>query len=112
MNMKLGQVAHSRAGDKGNVLTLSLIPLDENDFEWLVATVTEDRVRAHLQDYVKGTVTRYVLPHLKAMTFTCQQALGSGVTTSLRLDAHGKSLSYALLEMEITDRSRHPEYLL
>lgn len=111
MKMKLGQVAHSRAGDKGNVLTLSLIPFDEKDFEWLVVEVTEDRVRAHLKDYVKGTVTRYVLPHLKAMTFTCQQALGSGVTTSLRLDAHGKSLSYALLEMEITDRSKHPEFL-
>jgi hypothetical protein len=42
-----------------------------------------------------------VLPDLKAMQFTCFEALGTGVTTSLALDSHGKSMSYALLEMEI-----------
>jgi hypothetical protein len=30
-------------------------------------------------------------------------ALGGGVTRSLRLDAHGKSLSSLLLDMEIPD---------
>ena len=38
---------------------------------------------------------------LKALLFTCENALASGVTTSLAMDAHGKSLSYALLEMYI-----------
>jgi len=33
--------------------------------------------------------------------FVCEHCLAGGVTTSLALDAHGKSLSYALLEMEI-----------
>jgi hypothetical protein len=32
-----------------------------------------------------------------------QQALGGGVTRSLALDAHGKSLSSALLDLEIED---------
>jgi hypothetical protein len=32
-----------------------------------------------------------------------QGALGGGVTRSLSLDAHGKSLSSCLLEMEIPD---------
>lgn len=102
MKTKLGHFAHSRAGDKGNSLTLSLIPFDEADFDWLVEEVTEEQVLIHLKDYVQGPITRYVLSHLKAITFTCENALGSGVTTSLRLDAHGKSMSYALLELEVT----------
>jgi hypothetical protein len=67
----------------------------------LVARVSGDRVRAHLGSIVKGEVRRYELPELHALQFVCEQALASGVTTSLALDAHGKTLSYALLEMEI-----------
>jgi hypothetical protein len=37
------------------------------------------------------------------LQFVCEQALDSGVTTSLALDTHGKTLSYALLELEIGD---------
>jgi hypothetical protein len=32
------------------------------------------------------------------------EALGGGVTRSLSLDAHGKALSSALLELEIPDK--------
>lgn len=98
---KLAEIAHSRAGDKGNILILSLIPFDSNDFDLLVERVSADLVKNHLKNQVKGTVTRYVLPELKALQFTCADALAGGVTTSLALDAHGKSLSYALLELEI-----------
>jgi len=98
---KLAEIAHSRAGDKGNILILSLIPFDSNDFDLLVEKVSADLVKNHLKNQVKGTVTRYVLPELKAFQFTCTDALAGGVTTSLALDAHGKSLSYALLELEI-----------
>ncbi len=101
MSRKLSTIAHSRAGDKGNILILSLIPFEEKDFDLLVNTVTSDKVKEHLKNQVKGEVIRYVLPELKAMQFTCYEALGTGVTTSLALDAHGKSMSYALLEMEI-----------
>lgn len=101
MTRKLAEIAHSRAGDKGNILILSLIPFEKKDFELLVASVTAEKVKQHLKDQVKGEVIRYVLPELKAVQFTCYEALGTGVTTSLALDAHGKSLSYALLEMKI-----------
>jgi hypothetical protein len=101
MNKKLVTIAHSRAGDKGNSLTLSLIPFNPKDYELLCREVTVERVKAHLKELVKGQVIRHELQGLGALTFTCEAALASGVTTSLRLDAHGKSLSYALLEMEI-----------
>ena len=101
MKRKLAEIAHSRAGDKGNTLVLSLFPLQDENFELLVHAVTAEKVRQFLSHQLKGEVTRHLLPELKGMLFTCENALTSGVTTSLALDAHGKSLSYALLEMEV-----------
>jgi hypothetical protein len=46
-------------------------------------------------------VLRYELPNLPALQFVCERALETGVTTSLALDPHGKTMSYALLEMEV-----------
>ena len=99
--MKLYDIAHSRAGDKGNTLTLSLIPYQEADFELLCSTVTAEKVKQHLKDIVAGNIVRYELPNIAAILFVCDQALMGGVTTSLAIDTHGKTLSYALLEMEI-----------
>lgn len=99
--MKLYDIAHSRAGDKGNTLTLSLIPFNPDDYPLLREKVTAAAVKDHLRDIVAGEVVRYELPNLPALTFVCQQALTGGVTTSLAMDTHGKSLSYALLEMNI-----------
>jgi hypothetical protein len=101
MTIKLYDIAHSRAGDKGNTLTLSLIPYVAEDFSLLCAQVTAEAVKQHLVEIVAGEVTRYELPNLPALHFVCQQALTGGVTTSLTMDTHGKSLSYALLEMLI-----------
>jgi hypothetical protein len=99
--MKLYEIAHSRAGDKGNTLTLSLIPFLESDYKMMCEKVTADRVKNHLQQIVSGEIIRYELPHISALLFVCQNALMGGVTTSLTLDTHGKTLSYALLEMDI-----------
>ena len=98
---KLSNIAHSRAGDKGNTLILSLFPFDELDYPLLVEKVTAERVQQHLADQVKGPVVRRLIPELHALLFTCENALAGGVTTSLALDAHGKSLSYALLELTL-----------
>lgn len=99
--VKLYELAHSRAGDKGDVLNLSLIPYDEQDYELLCQHVTAERVKEHLKDIVQGEVVRYELPNIKALNFVCYQSLLGGVTTSLAMDTHGKSLSSALLTMEI-----------
>ena len=101
MSQKLADIAHSRAGDKGNTLVLSLFALEEKNYELLAEKVTAEKVKQHLVHQLKGRVTRYEIPELKALLFTCENALASGVTTSLAMDAHGKSLSYALLEMRI-----------
>ena len=99
MKRKLHELAHARAGDKGDTLTLSLFALREADFPLLVAQVTAAAVQRHLAHIVRGEVRRYELPNLHALQFVCERTLDTGVTTSLALDPHGKSLSYALLEL-------------
>ena len=96
---KLHEFAHCRAGDKGDTSILSLIAYRAEDYPLLAERVTVDAVRKHLQGIVLGEVRRYELPGLWALQFVCDRSLNGGVTTSLALDAHGKSLSYALLEM-------------
>jgi hypothetical protein len=102
--MRLREIAHSRAGDKGNTSNLSLIAFDAADYALLERHVTAERVKAHFAGIVHGDVQRYTLPQLGAMNFVMRQALGGGVTRSLALDAHGKCLSSVLLEMDIPDR--------
>ena len=98
---RLHDLAHCRAGDKGNTSILSLIAYRAEDYPTLVEQVTVDAVARHLEGIVRGEIRRYELPRLNALQFVCDRALAGGVTTSLALDAHGKSLSYALLEMTI-----------
>lgn len=99
--MKLLDIAHSRTGDKGNISNISLIVYDEKDYELIREKVTAEKVKEYFKDIVKGEVVRYEIPNLGALNFVMDEALGGGVTRSLALDKHGKSLSSALLEMEI-----------
>jgi len=101
MKKKLYDLAHARAGDKGNTTILSLIAYRAEDFALLRDRVTPEAVKAHFEGIIKGSVARYELPGLGALQFVGEGALAGGVTTSLAVDAHGKSLSSALLEMEI-----------
>ena len=99
--MKLREIAHSRTGDKGNISNISVIAYDAKDYPLLLAQVTNTRVKAHFAGVVEGEVVRYELPKIFALNFVMDRALGGGVTRSLALDAHGKSLSSALLDLEI-----------
>ena len=102
----LREIAHSRTGDKGDTSNISLIAFDAADYPLLAQYVTAERVREHFAGIVRGGVTRYELPKLGALNFVMEGALGGGVTRSLALDAHGKSLSSALLSMEIPEDAR------
>lgn len=99
--MKLRELAHGRTGDKGNTLNVSVICFDAKHYAHLRAQLTPERVKAHLADVVKGDVLRYELPLLNAFNFVLGHALGGGVTRSLAVDAHGKSVSSALLDIEV-----------
>ncbi|WP_075619985.1 AtuA-related protein [Paenisporosarcina indica] len=99
--MKLWEIAHSRTGDKGNISNISLIVYDKKDYEKVCEKITANVVAEWFKNIVKGEVIRYELPQLGAMNFVMHDALGGGVTRSLALDKHGKSLSSYLLDIEI-----------
>lgn len=101
--MRLGRIAHSRTGDKGNTLNVSVICDDPRHYAHLCVELTPERVKAWLGSVVHGRVKRYELPKLAALNFVLDEALGGGVTRSLALDAHGKSVSSALLDIEISE---------
>ena len=100
---KVRDIALARSGDKGDRATLSVIAHDLADYPLLARTLTAERVRAHYQGIVHGAVDRYPLPHLGAVHFVMHGALGGGVTRSLALDAHGKTLGAAILDMPLPD---------
>ena len=101
--MKLQKIAHSRTGDKGSTANISVIAYREEDYPLLERWVTVERVKDLFAGVVKGDVVRYTLPNIGALNFVLYEVLGGGVTRSLALDPHGKSLSSAILEMEIPD---------
>lgn len=97
----LRELAHARAGDKGNTSNISLWARDPADYPLLRNQVTAEAVKAHFGDQVKGEVVRYELPHLHGLNFVLREALDGGVNGSLGLDGHGKSWSMILLSMKI-----------
>ena len=98
---KLQDIAIARSGDKGNRATLSVIARDPAHYPLLERLLTAERVKAHYATVVHGNVVRHTLPHLGAVHFVMQDALGGGVTRSLALDAHGKTLSAAILDIDL-----------
>ena len=99
--MLLNELAHARTGDKGNLVTISLIAYRSEDFKVIEEKVTVERVSDHFQELIEGPVIRYSLPHLAALNFVLRRPQSHSVTRSLALDAHGKCLGSALLAMEI-----------
>ena len=99
--MELRTIAHSRAGDKGSLVNISVIAFRDEDYPMLVERVTEDRVAELFREHIAGPVVRYCVPNLCALNFVLQRRSTDSVTRSLRLDAHGKSFSSLMLSMYI-----------
>lgn len=99
--VKLCELAHARAGDKGTVTNICLFPYDEKNYSLLEKQVTAEKVKEFFDNLVSGEVIRYDIPSLKGFNFVLQGTRSGGVSSTLDLDAHGKSLSFGLLELEI-----------
>lgn len=104
----LRDIALARSGDKGNRATLSVIAHEVADFAVLDRLLTVEQVQAvYAAPPPDGLglpirhIERYVLPQLGAVHFVMHGALGGGVTRSLALDAHGKSLSAWVLALPL-----------
>ena len=99
--MRVQELAHARTGDKGNIVTISVIAYRVSDFPMLEERVTPEAVTALFGGLIDRPVVRYSLPHLAALNFVLHRPETQSVTRSLALDAHGKCLGAALLGLEI-----------
>jgi hypothetical protein len=99
-------IAHARAGDKGNTSNVNVWVYDPDDYELLKRTLTPQRIKREFPQLVRGEVTRYELPHLHGLNLVLQEALEGGVNASLNLDSHGKSWSYLILGLTLDDEPR------
>ena len=103
--VRIYDIAHCRAGDKGDTSNISVIAYDAAGWEIVRTQLTEDVVMRAFAHIAKGPVKRYELPKLQALNFVIEGALGGGVTRSLAQDAHGKSLSSLMLTIELPGKS-------
>lgn len=99
--IKLKKIAHARSGDKGDTLNIALIPYEDRDYELLKQKISAEKVKEHFKSLVKGDVKRYEVDNLKMLNFVLFKALDGGITQSLRMDKHGKTLSFLLLDMDV-----------
>lgn len=101
MKVQLSKICHARSGDKGDTANIGLIARDVEYYKIIEKYVTAERVKKHFEGICLGRVERYELPNLNALNFLLHESLGGGGTKSLKNDAQGKTLSSALLRMEI-----------
>jgi hypothetical protein len=99
--VRVGELAHARSGDKGNTANVGVIAYTPEAYEWLREELTPDVVRDHFRSVAQGEVERFELPNLLALNFLLNDVLGGGGSRSLRVDAQGKALGQAILQLRI-----------
>ncbi len=97
----LRELCGYRAGDKGDISDVAVFAYDDETYAVIVEQVTAERVRALFGSMVRGDVTRYEAPNVRALNFVLRGALGGGGPKSLRSDNLGKTLGGALVRLEI-----------
>jgi hypothetical protein len=97
-------IAHARAGDKGNTSNVNVWVYDPADYELLRRALTPERIKREFAPLIRGEVIRYEIPHLHGLNFVMHEALEGGVNRSLNLDSHGKSWSYLILGLPLDEK--------
>src|SRR4051812_27407876 len=105
--MKLREVAYAREGDKCDIANICVFSYRSEDWPLLREQLTVERVRDKFGPLVKGAILRYEYPKLEGLNFVMHEALGGGVSLSLRVDGHGKSYGSLILDIDL-DVDRPP----
>ena len=100
-SVKLRQICFARSGDKGDTCNIGVLARTPEIYDWIVDNLTSTKVKQFFKGITFGDVDRYELDNIHALNFLLEETLGGGGTTSLMVDPQGKTLSQALLEMEI-----------
>lgn len=101
VTVRLREIAYARSGDKGNNANVGVIAYTFGGYEYLREALTAEAVAAWFAELGATDVERFELPSLGALNFVLKGALAGGGSRSLRVDAQGKALAVALLEMPV-----------
>jgi hypothetical protein len=99
--IRLGEIAHTRSGDKGNHANVGVAAYTPAGFDYLREVLTVERVASFFASLDPSRVERFELPRLGAFNFMLYNALGGGASQSLRIDTQGKLLGTSILELEL-----------
>lgn len=99
--IRLGEIAYARSGDKGSSANVAVIARSPDGFAFLREALTASRVEEFFKPMGVGQVTRYELANLGAFNFILPGVLAGGASRSLRIDAQGKTLGQAILELNL-----------
>jgi hypothetical protein len=105
--IRLGELAHTRSGDKGDRSNIGVVANDAAGYAWLETHLTPASVAEFLRPMGIGQVQRYEIPGLHSFNFVVDHALAGGASRSLRLDTQGKALGVVLLEMAVPAPAEH-----
>lgn len=100
---KLHEIAYARSGDKGANANIGVIAYDVEGYNYLVNVLTEDVVKDFFKQLNIREVKRYLLPNLNALNFVLIGILSGDKGATLRIDAQGKALGQAILELELEE---------
>ncbi|KAL9258615.1 hypothetical protein AKJ16_DCAP17353 [Drosera capensis] len=121
MKVPLYEIAHSRAGDKGNDLNFSLIPHFPGDHERLKKIITPKWVKEVLSSVLSPSsfssavaindrdkwveenvkVEIYEVEGIHSLNVVVRNILDGGVNCSRRIDRHGKTVSDVILSQQV-----------
>ncbi|GBN20842.1 hypothetical protein AVEN_39379-1 [Araneus ventricosus] len=101
---RLGDLAYTRSGDKGDTCNVGVIARHPAFLPYIEDQLTEASVANyfdHLFSSDKRVVERYSLPGIHALNFVMREALGGGGVASLRSDPQGKACGQMLTDFEL-----------
>lgn len=102
VSIPLSALAHARSGDKGSSSNIGVIAYTKKGYDYLEKYLDAQKVAQFFLGITPKKVKRYELPNLLALNFMLEGVLDGGGSRSLRIDAQGKALGQAILEMPIT----------
>ncbi|WP_182359144.1 acyclic terpene utilization AtuA family protein [Tomitella gaofuii] len=91
--LPLGAVAAARSGDKGGNANIGVWVRTDAQWRWLSHALTVDELRRMLPETEGLTITRTLLPNLRAVNFVIEGLLGQGVAYNARFDPQAKGLA-------------------
>jgi hypothetical protein len=97
----LGRLFGARSGDKGGNANIGVWARSDEAYDWLLHTLTPDRVHELLPEAEGLVIDRYLFPNLRAVNFVIRGILEEGVAATTRPDSQAKSLGEFLRSRQL-----------